>query len=260
MRRFSTVFAAALLTIGASGAAAQTQTPAGVPPAPGRITVFLNGGFQAASQDIGRTSTFDLYDEEARIDFVQDDVEGGGYFEIGAAYRFGERLGAGLSFMRVTSDGGSVANGSIPHPLFFDQFRTFSVSAGGLDHKENIVHLFATWLMPVTEELDVTLSAGPSFFNISQGFIRTVNFTETPPFTSVNVDRIEIESRDETAIGFNIGADATYDVGRFAGADLGVGVNMRYSYGKADFNIRAGDELSVKGGGFQIGGGVRVRF
>ncbi|HEY0875269.1 MAG TPA: hypothetical protein VGD94_17475 [Vicinamibacterales bacterium] len=260
MRRFSTVLAAALVSIGATGAAAQTQTPAGVPPADGRITVFLNGGFQVNSQDIGRTSTFDLYDEQARIDFVQDDVEGGGFFEIGGAYRFGERLGAGLSFMRVTSDGGSVANGSIPHPLVFDQFRSFSVSADGLDHKENIVHLFATWLMPVTEQLDVTFSAGPSFFNISQGFIRTVSFTETPPFTNVNVDRIEIDSRDETAVGFNFGADASYSVGRFGNADLGVGANVRYSWGKADFDIAAGDELSVKGGGFQIGGGVRVRF
>ena len=260
MRRFSTVFAAALLTIGASGAAAQTQTPAGVPPASGRITVFLNAGLQIASQDVSRTSTFDLYDEQARIDFVQDDVEGGGFFEIGGAYRFGERLGAGLSFMRVTSDGSSTANGSIPHPLVFDQFRTFSVSAGGLDHKENIVHLFATWLMPVTEKVEMTFSAGPSFFNISQGFIRTVSFTEAPPFTSVSVDRIEIESRDETAIGFNLGADAIYSVGRFYDADLGVGANVRYSWGKADFDIAAGDELSVKGGGFQIGGGVRVRF
>lgn len=260
MRRFSTVFAAALLTIGASGAAAQTQTPAGVPPASGRISVFLNGGFQIASQDIGRTSTFDLYDEQAQIDFVQDDVEGGGFFEIGGSYRFGERLGAGLSFMRVTSDGSSVANGSIPHPLIFDQFRTFSVTADGLDHKENNIHLFATWLLPVTEQFDVTLSAGPSFFNISQGFIRNVSFTEAPPFTSVNVDRIEIENRDETAIGFNIGADAIYSVGRFGNADLGVGANLRYSYGKTDFDISAGDELSVKGGGFQIGGGVKVRF
>lgn len=260
MRRFSTVFAAALLTIGASGAAAQTQTPAGVPPAAGRITVFLNAGFQIASQDVSRTSTFDLYDEQARIDFAQDDVEGGGFFEIGGAYRFGERLGAGLSFMRVTSDGGSTANGSIPHPLVFDQFRPFSVSADGLEHKENILHLFATWSMPVTEKFDVTFSAGPSIFNITQGFIRTVSFTEAPPFTSVNVDRIEIESRDESALGFNIGADGIYSVGRFGDAELGVGGNVRYSWGKADFDIAAGDELSVKGGGFQIGGGVRVRF
>jgi hypothetical protein len=260
MRRFSTLSAAALLTIGASTAAAQTQTPAGVPPAAGRFTVFLNAGFQPASQDVGRTAVFDLYDEEARIEFGQDDVEGGGYFEIGGAYRFGERLGAGLSYMRVTSDGSSVANGSIPHPLEFDLFRTFSVSASGLEHKENIVHLFATWLMPLTEEVEMTFSAGPSIFNLSQEFIRTVSFTDVPPFTTVNVDRIEIDTFDETALGFNLGADAMYAVGRFADMDLAVGANLRYSWGKADFDIAEGDSPSVKGGGFQFGGGLRVRF
>jgi hypothetical protein len=254
------MFAVALMTIGASTAAAQTQTPAGVPPAAGRFTVFVNGGFQAANQDVSRTATFDLYDEEARIDFVQDDVEGGGYFEIGGSYRFGERLGAGLSYMHVTSTSGSTANGSIPHPLLFDTFRTFSVSADGLEHKENIVHLFATWLMPLTEKVEVTLSAGPSIFNLSQGLIRTVSFTDAPPFTTVNVDRIEIENHDGTAVGFNLGADATYAVTRVGNMDLGVGANIRYAWGKTDLDVAAGDSVSVKGGGFQIGGGVRVRF
>ena len=260
MRRFFTTLALTL-SIGAGSAAAQTQTPAGVPPPVGRFTVFLNGGFQVAGQDVSRTATFDLYDEEARIDFQQDDVEGGGYLEVVGSYRFGERLGAGLSYMHVTSSSDSTANGSIPHPLIFDQFRTFSVSADGLEHKEDIVHLFATWLMPVTEKVDVTFSAGPSIFNISQGFIRTVSFTEAPPFTTVNVDRVEIESRDETAIGFNIGADATYSIGRVLGnMDLGVGATARYAWGKADMDLSAGDSIEVKGGGFQISGGVRVRF
>jgi hypothetical protein len=260
MRRFSMVLSAALITIGASSAAAQTQGPAGVPPAPGRFTVFVNGGFQISGQDINRTTTFDLYEEQARLDIVQDDIGGGGFFEVGGSWRFLDRIGAGLSYSFLGSSGDSTVEGSLPHPLVFDQFRTLSASADGLDHKERVVHLFATWHMPVTEKIDVTFSAGPSFFNISQELIRSVSFSETPPFSSVTVDAVEIASLKQNGVGFNLGADAIYGVTQFMGYDLGVGATARYTRGSADFDVTDGQSVSVKAGGFQMGFGVRVRF
>jgi hypothetical protein len=260
MRRFSMVLSAALITIGASSASAQTQGPAGVPPAPGRFTVFVNGGFQISGQDINRTTTFDLYEEQARLDIVQDNIGGGGFFEIGGTWRVRDRIGAGLSYSFLGSSGDSTVEGSIPHPLVFDQFRPLSASADALDHKERVVHLFATWHMPVTDKIDATFFAGPSFFNISQELIRSVTFSETPPFSAVTLDNVELVSLKQNGVGFNVGADATYGAMQVMGVDLGVGGMIRYTLGSADFKVTDDQTVSVKGGGFQIGFGLRARF
>lgn len=256
MFRFSTTLAAVCLLAGATQAAAQQA--AGVPPAPGRLTVSANIGFQAGDHDIARSRVFPLYDEEGSIDITQTGIGGGSFFDLGANYRVRNQLGAGLVYTFNSSDGDGAVTGSIPHPLLFDQFRSISASAAGLEHKERGVHLQATWHIPFTDALDFTVSAGPSFFNISQDFIRRVTFSETPPFDVVNVDELETLSLRKNAVGFNIGVDAAYTVTPM----IGVGVLARYTRGETDFDINPGDNdtASVKAGGFQIGAGVRVRL
>jgi hypothetical protein len=59
---------------------------------------------------------------------------------------------------------------------------------------------------------------------------------------------------DKTTIGIHFGVDVTYMVNpRF-----GFGGIARYTWGSAD--LAGTDEDSLTLGGFQIGGGLRVRF
>lgn len=255
MFRSSTMLAASLVIAGAAQAAA--QTPAGVPPAPGRLTVSVNVGFQGGDHDITRSMVFPLYDEEGRIDITQPDIGGGGLFEFGGTYRITDQFGAGLAFTFNGSEGDGAVEGTIPHPQVFDQFRPLSAVASGLEHKERGVHLQATWHLPFTEALDFTVSAGPSFFNISQDFIRRVAFSEIPPtFDAVNVDEVELLSLRKNAVGFNLGVDASYTITPM----IGVGVLARYTRGGADFDLNDNDSARVKAGGFQMAAGVRVRL
>lgn len=260
MRRLPMVMATGLILIGATTAMAQTQTPAGVPPAAGRFTIFLNGGAQSATQDISRSSTFTLYEEQAQIDIAQNDIKAGGFLEVGGSFRFWKGFGAGASYTSVKSKGDGTITGSIPHPLLFDQFRSVNSSASDLKHKEQAVHVFALLNIPLTEKLDVTVSAGPSFFNISQDFVRNVTISETPPFTSVTLDSVDLVTIKQNGTGFNVGADATYLIARVMWFDLGVGAMARYTRGEANFEVTDGESVKIKGGGFQFGGGVRVRF
>ena len=59
-------------------------------------------------------------------------------------------------------------------------------------------------------------------------------------------------TEEDTGVGVNIGIDGTYLFTR----NFGAGVFMRYAGAKVDRTTV--DGLSV--GGFQVGGGVRVRF
>ena len=220
------------------------------------MTISANGGFQAGDHDITRSTVFPLYDEEGSIDITQTGIGGGGFFDFGANYRVRNQLGVGLAFTFNSSEGEGTVNGSIPHPLFFDTFRTLTASASDLEHKERGVHVQATWHIPFTEDLDFTVSGGPSFFNISQDFIRRVTFSETPPFDTVTVDEVELLSLRKNAVGFNIGVDASYTITPM----IGVGVLARYTRAETDFDLNDNDSASVKAGGFQIGAGVRVRL
>ena len=259
MRRFSIVLAA-LVCVGAGEAAAQSQTPAGVPPAPGRFTLFLNGAVQSSSQEIARSTQFDLYEEQASIEITQNDIKGGGTIDVGGSVRLMRNLGVGIAYTAVKSSGDGAIAGSIPHPLLFDTFRTLSATESDLEHKEQGVHVFATWRVPVTEKFDVTLSAGPSFFNISQDFIRGIQISETTPFTTVTLDSVELLTLKQNGVGFNAGIDAAYAIARAFGTQLGVGVTARYARGGADFAVTDSETVAIKAGGFQVGGGIRVRF
>jgi hypothetical protein len=62
-----------------------------------------------------------------------------------------------------------------------------------------------------------------------------------------------VDDAKKTTVGINLGVDVTYLVTK----RFGVGGLARYTWGSADLD-GAADKLTV--GGFQIGGGLRVRF
>jgi opacity protein-like surface antigen len=243
---------AAMLALSAADARAQWM------PLGGRLTVSLNAGAQVGNQDIERSTAFTLYDEPATVDFSQK-IESGVLLDIGAALRLRPNgaLGVGVTYTALSSTEAANIPGSLPHPLFFDRARSFSVTTEGLDHKEQAVHVNAVWFVPFVEKVDFTISAGPSFFTVTQGFARGVSFSENPPsFDTVTVDSVDIATLEKSAVGFNLGADVTYAITQM----IGVGGMIRFTRATADFDLAEGQQAEVKAGGFQVGAGVRVRF
>lgn len=251
MRKPVIILASALALSVASEARAQWGQPFG-----GRVILSVNGAVQPSTQDISRTTTFDLYDETAEVTTSQE-IDGGALLDIGATYRVRGSLGIGVAYTLMSSDSAGSISGRLPHPLFFDQPRTFDVAVAGLDHEEQALHLQAVWFIPFVEKVDFAVFGGPSFFAIKQGLARGVTFSETPPaFDTVTVDSIESATLEESAVGFNIGVDGSYAITE----GIGVGVLLRYTRATADFPLAEGATAEVKAGNFQIGGGIRFRF
>jgi len=108
------------------------------------------------------------------------------------------------------------------------------------------------WLFPVTNEFDVTVAVGPSIFSVTQ----EITSVSVPPGTQTVAPSVASESK--TAVGANIQVDGNYlltKTRRF-GAAFGAGVFIRYAGAKVD--LPSVSDLHV--GGFQVGGGLRVRF
>jgi hypothetical protein len=208
----------------------------------------VSGGFQGGSRTLTTATPFDLYDEQGSVDSTQK-VKGGGFFDISGGYKVWENLAVGMGFSHSGSSSDATVTASVPDPLLFNRLRTVSASATGLKHSENALHFIGTWMVPVTDKIDVGVSAGPSIFFVKQQLPNAVSVSEPGP----SVSAVSVNDVKKTTAGINLGVDVTYLVTK----RYGVGGLARYTWGSADL-AGASDKLTV--GGFQIGGGLRVRF
>jgi len=210
--------------------------------------VTVNGGVQVGSHDLTTTQTFDLFDETATVTTASK-VKSGGLFDIGGGYRVWQNVAVGVTYSFTSSDSNAAITGIIPDPRVFDNPRSISASAGGLRHKENVLHFNATWMMPITDKIDVGFSAGPSIFFVKQDVVSSVPTTEPGPSVGTPV----VSNDSKTTAGLNFGVDLTYLLSK----KWGVGGIARYTWGSAKL---AGGDQSLTLGGLQIGGGLRMRF
>jgi hypothetical protein len=238
-----------------------TQKPSPAPyPAPAKWFVNFHIGAQVGSEDMSRSSTFSLYDEDATFETDQK-ADGGFLLDVGGAARlYRDKYGIGLSFASFQSSNDSTFRGTLPHPLFFDQPRDFNGNAS-TEHKERALHIQALWFIPYTDKVDFTVGIGPSFFWVEQGFARSISFSENPPdFTSVTIDAVDVVDVKDSGVGFNIGATVSYAITRRYGAEFGADAMLRYSHGSLRFALGEGQTVETGAGGFQLAVGVGARF
>jgi hypothetical protein len=210
------------------------------------LFIDVNGGYQAASHDINVSASPIIYDEPAQI-ATTEKVKGGGLFDIAVGYRVWRDLAISLGFTSTSSSSDAQTTATIPNPIFFDQPVTRNLTASGLKHKERTINLDVVWTWPISGNQDAAVSLGPSFIRVTQDVVANVS---VPAGTQDATALVETQSK--TAVGFNIGGDYTY----LFNHNVGIGAMARFVIGKAD--LTSVPSLTV--GGFQIGGGVRLRF
>jgi hypothetical protein len=246
MKRQSFMLAAAAVCwLGASATASAQMTWTD------KAFVSVNFGAQAPSRSLTTTTTPEIYGELASFTSAQD-VGGGGFFDIAGGYKVWQNLAVGIGVTRVGSTADLTVDARIPDPLFFDAPRSVTTSVADAQHSQTAINLTGTWVMPITDKIDVGYQFGPTIFLVSQD-LPIVPSQSAIVEPGPTLTGLALESEDKTTIGIHFGVDVTYMVTpRF-----GVGGIARYSWGSAD--LVASDE-SITVGGFQIGGGLRLRF
>jgi hypothetical protein len=169
---------------------------------------------------------------------------------------FGGGVLAGVGFSGLNSRSAGSFSLKVPHPLAYDQARSAAGGVESLDHRETAFNVILAYTRPVMDRLHVTAMLGPTFFTVKQKFVTGIRYSEVPPeFASVTVDEVTTSSISESAPGFMVGADATYMFTRWVGA----GFFARYNAGTLTVNNPNGESFDMDLGGFQWGGGVRIR-
>ena len=241
----------AVLAMAAAASPAQAQDS--------KFTASVNFGFQAGSGDISQSLQPILYDEAAKID-VSQSYENGPLVDVGGSYMLFGKWGASVAYNHTSGDGNASISGAIPDPFVTDMPRAVALTANGLKHSEDAVHVDLVYRFAATPKIDVTVGVGPTFFSMSQEFVTTVSVTETVadpgPYVNPSVTP-QIEKVKKSPVGFNIGADVTYMLTH----SMGVGMLLRFAHANPSLDVpNTPTPIDVRAGGFQIGGGFRYRF
>ena len=235
-----------LCTVGLAAAPA-TELLAQVSRAPASVGfVNINVGAQPRRQSFGSSGSLPIYGETATFTTSQQ-IGNGPIFELGAGYRVWRGLAVEVGFSTFSKKGDNNVSARVPHQLFFDSFATATAAATGLEHTERVIHLAATWFVPVTEKIDVALSAGPAFVTVDQAFVASV---------SVPVGTQNIAVAPSTASVSSTGGMVAFDGAYMFHRNIGAGLFLRY-VGSTVTVPGVGD---LKVGGFQAGLGARIRF
>lgn len=225
-------------------------------------TFFINanGGYQATTTDFTDTVDFTLFAEDG--DFIPDyQVTAAPLFDVSGGVMLGRHVAVGVGVSRFRTQDDAAVTARLPHPLLFDRDRTVSGTASSLTREEVAVDLQATWILPITRHVDLSLFGGPTFFTVEQDLVTSVSNTETFPFDTTTFDAADAERQSESGVGFNVGVDFTYFL-QAAGSRprVGLGTLVRFSRASIDFTSEDGDTIAVHAGGVQIAGGLRLRF
>jgi hypothetical protein len=230
------------------------------PPPPNNVFVTLNGGFRSLSQQFVQQTEFTLYDERGIFE-ADHTIKSGVSWEAGAGLRLWRDLWLGASYaVGPTHTRDVTVNAQVPHPLIANRHRIATGAAVGLEHAERAIHAQALLRIPVTVEFDLTLFAGPTFFEVENDLVEAIAPTETgAPFSTVELGHITRSRQSHRMTGFNLGFDIAYMFRRHVGA----GLMVRYSTGSADLELPAGNvgpPVEMGAGGIEIAAGLRLRF
>jgi hypothetical protein len=231
-----------------------------IPPAPpNKAFVILNGGFRSLSQEFVQQTEFTLYDEKGIFE-ADHAIKSGVSWEAGGGLRLWRDLWLGASYAVESKHTRDVAvNAQVPHPLIVNRHRIATGTAAGLEHVERALHVQALLRIPVTVEFDLTLFAGPTFFEVEDELVEAIAPIETGALSTVELGGIARSRQSHRMTGFNLGFEMAYMFRRH----LGAGMMLRYSTGSADLELPAGSvgpAVEVGAGGIEIGAGLRLRF
>ena len=248
-----------MLVLWGSSAAAQSTLPF-------RAYASADGTAQGAGDDFRDAAVFTEHAEEGRFE-TDYRLSGGPAFNIsGGALlprsgvfrrsRVWQRIGVGVGVSRFSRSTPVALSGQVPHPFVFDQDREVNGAIVGLKRKELAVNIRASAVFPLGSRAQLMVFGGPSFFRVTQGLVTDFNYTEQYPYDSATFASGETRNATESKLGVNAGVD----VGYFFTPQIGFGGLVQLAGTTLDFPSAGGGTQDVKTGGFQVGGGLRLRF
>lgn len=237
------------------GTATQEKPARTAPPSQAKakkmwVRVNYQVGFDEPSADY--SGTFSLYHEDAVL-ATRGKVKKGNFPVIAFGYQVHPLIGLELSAAFGKRDLDATTTAHVPHPLRFDAMRTAT------RHDTDSINQLEICLGAVYSKrfgkLGVDITAGPAIVQGKTDLVTGFSVVDTYPFTNPEVT-FERSSQSKTAFGFFAGASVDYYIGQSLAIDVGV----RYISASVAFEPVSGQDMKLKLGGLQAGGGIKFLF
>jgi hypothetical protein len=220
--------------------------------AQGRMTLGLNGGGQWSDNTLSQAFSIIKNVESAPIS-VSQNLEREILIDGGVRIRVARRLGVGAELSTVFRDKPADVSAAVSHPFFFNRPRRVTGTAS-LKRQELALHLEASYIVHTTRRVEIAAVGGPSMFRVAQNLVTDVAYRDAFPFDTATFVSAPSTRVTKSATGFNVGADVTWRLSR----RFGLGAVGRYTRASASFAAAPGNATTIRFGGAQVGGGVRV--
>src|SRR5262245_45017212 len=185
-----------------------------------RAFINVNMAFQMTSAPFDENLAPVIYAERAVLSARHPNADSQPAVEPAGGVRVWRNFGVGAALTRRSVTETATVRALVPHPILFNQPRVASLDAP-FERSDRAVHTHVLLMLPVHPRLDIALSAGPSFFRVSQDLLRTIEVAEAgPPFTATAISSVAVIRREADTIGLNVGADVTW----FLTPVVGIGV------------------------------------
>jgi len=253
---------------------APAPQPPSVPPPPrpsyaprgfARGWIDVNVGVAVASESrYGSVLEGELFRETAT--FTADyHSPAGAEFDFGGGVMLTPVFGLGVNFTGTAHQDNADLGISIPHPIWPGTYASDSApTEGKLARSEGGAHIQAMFVSRLSDRVNARVFGGPSYFRIQQDAVTNIvyahDFLLLLPVHEVDIRRYEterIEFEDGGGWGFHVGTDLTFFFTRV----VGLGWFAKYTRGTVEvFDPFSGAARKFTTGGFQTGGGLRLRF
>ena len=255
MRRIAMTFVVGCLIAAASRDASAQMIK------PWEDRVYMNVGFGVESGDttLADSRPLTIYEETGTVS-ASSTYTSGSLFDIGIGFRLWKNFSVGAAYHQEQNTADFAITGTAPHPIFFNQPRSFTATAAGDQFRqEKAVHMQIGYMIPIGTKLDVLLFGGPSWFRLEQPVVSNVTISEQgTAFTQVAVTST-VESRKKSPVGYNVGIDMSFMAWQNDSVRLGAGAFVRYTQAKTNVLLLQ-TEQPTDVGGLQVGFGGRIRF
>jgi hypothetical protein len=237
-----------IVTSGVSPVAAQSRSQS-------RFEISANVGALTGASTFEESQSFSSNGGETATLTADHGVKTAVAFNAGGAVRIVPQFWVGVQYAMADTKPSASITAVIPHPLLFNAPRTVEGSTDHVPRNERNVHVDLMYALPV-RVVDVEVMGGPTFFNITQDFVSRVAINETYPFDTATFASATTTRLSKSAVGFNAGVDISHPLS----SRVGVGALIRFSRADVKFDDRNVRQQTIKAGGLEATGGVRIRF
>lgn len=201
--------------------------------------------------------------QETRVFRMTYDNPTGASFDFGGGAMITPQIGVGVSLVGTAHRAVPELFVSVPHPNFFNALGNDTTDADReFWRREGSINLQLVGVSELDDNVRLRVFGGPSWFRVEQDLVSNLRYAQVfGVFTRVNEVAItsydHVEKVEGTGWGYHVGADLSVFFTRV----VGVGGFARYSRGTVDLvEPFAGDEIEFRVGGWQAGGGLRLKF